>query len=367
MGKSRLANIECLRCIAMLFIVLNHCILNIATQYLTLRSSPLNFCITDFLYQIVYTGVNIFILISGYFLVDTEQKSTNWNKIFQLWLIVFFYSMSIYFLSIALNWETFGIQNLIHNLMPIKYDAYWFITQYIGLYIMSPYFAKWAHSMAKLEYKTMLISLFILTSIIQLAGLKGGFSLIWFIFLFMFAGYIRLHKDESSILQIWNKRAGSFFFLSSFLLFLLSFVINGGGLNIVSYFGFYNGPILFLSSVSIFLLFLKQKETNIIKQIAKISPYLFGIYLIHEHPILKEHLWLYLNNHITDVTVLNLLFIALAIFLACLIIEYVRQFLFNRFKINVIFNSITNSSLVFLKTQLKNASHYVGISKKEDN
>ena len=66
-------NIECLRCVAMLFIVLNHCILNIATKQLTLDISPINFCITNFIYQVVYNGVNIFVLISGYFLVDTTD------------------------------------------------------------------------------------------------------------------------------------------------------------------------------------------------------------------------------------------------------------------------------------------------------
>lgn len=98
MKKNRLANIECLRCIAMLFIVLNHCILNIATERLFLHTAPFNFCITDMLYQIVYIGVNIFVLISGYFLVNTMQQNTNWNKILQLWLTVFFIQYQFIFL-----------------------------------------------------------------------------------------------------------------------------------------------------------------------------------------------------------------------------------------------------------------------------
>ncbi len=193
MGDSaRTLNIECLRCIAMFFIVLNHCILNLATNEYTLERNFVNFCITDFVYQTVYNGVNVFILISGYFLVKTTRETTNWEKTTKLWLNAFFYSVTIYVILIVLHYKSFDAKNLIHALMPVRYDSYWFITQYLGLYIMSPFLSKWARSMSKKEYQTMLVSFFIITSIIQLQGLKGGFSLIWFIFLFMFAGYIQL-------------------------------------------------------------------------------------------------------------------------------------------------------------------------------
>lgn len=156
-GK-RMPNIECLRCIAMFFIVLNHCILNLATNEYKLNNNPINFCITDFVYQVVYNGVNVFVLISGYFLVKTTRETTNWEKVIKLWLSAFFYSVSIYVTLIVLHYETFSAKNLIHVLMLIRYDSYWFITQYLGLYIMSPFLSKWARSMSKKEYQTMLVS-----------------------------------------------------------------------------------------------------------------------------------------------------------------------------------------------------------------
>lgn len=367
MRHNRLANIECLRCIAMLFIVLNHSILNIATGRLSLLTNPFNFCIIDLLYQVVYTGVNIFVLISGYFLINTTQQNTNWNKILQLWLTVFFYSISIYIFSLILNWEILDIKTLIRYLMPIRYNSYWFITQYIGLFIMAPFFARWAHFMKKEEYKAMLLSLFILTSIIQLHGLKGGFSLIWFIFLFMFAGYIRLYENESITISKWSKRPGTIFIMSSLLLFFFSFLINGDTLNIVTYFGFYNGPLLFISSVSFFLYYKKKTESKTIKTIAKLSPYMFGVYLIHEHPIIKEHLWTYLNNQINDVTIYILLLVAFIILILCTFIEFIRQSIFKFLKINDVFNFLLNTSFIFITTHLKKFNHHVRITKKENN
>ena len=123
-------NIECLRCVAMLFIVLNHCILNIATKQLTLDISPINFCITNFIYQVVYNGVNIFVLISGYFLVDTTRQSTNWEKIMKLWLNVFFYSVVIYILCVVFHYRTFERIITCFNAYKIRfllvyYSIYW--------------------------------------------------------------------------------------------------------------------------------------------------------------------------------------------------------------------------------------------------
>lgn len=365
-NNNRLSNIECLRCVAMFFIVLNHCILNVATKKISWDTDPINFCLIDFLYQIVYIGVNLFVFISGYFLIKTTQRKTNWNKILQLWLIVFFYSVSIFLLEVFASGKNFDLQTLIYYLMPIRYDQYWFVTQYIGLFVISPFLAKWACVMTQKEYKAMIVSFFILTSLIQLQGLKGGFSLIWFIFLFMFAGYIRLYEKESICLKKWSEKALTIFIVVSFLLFLLSFPMNRGNLNIVGYFGFYNGPLLFVSSVSVFLLFKKIPESKIVYYIAKLSPYMFGVYLIHEHPVVKEYLWKFVNDQFLTIKIYDLFFVALIIMLFCMLIEYVRQLLFRILRINDVFHIIISSLFVFVLKFLKNCFRYGRIFKKEN-
>lgn len=333
----RISNIESLRCLAMFFIVMNHCILHIATKSIILDSEPVNFCITEFLYQVVYNGVNVFVLISGYFLSKQTREFTNWEKVEVLWLTTFFYSISIYMVLLILRYEPFSISGLIHSLMPIRYNSYWFITQYLGLYIISPFLSKWARSMSKREYKIMLVSFFIITSVIQLHGLKGGFSLIWFIFLFMFAGYIQFYMGKSVFLQKWKQNSGFVFITVSFLLFVMSFLMNGNKLNIVSYWGFYNGPLLFVASVSIFIFFLKIKTSGIIGIISKLSPYMLGVYLIHEHPLLRLLFWNFLNEKNIKINILNLSVIAFAIMAICIFVEYFRVFIFKIFKIDTLF------------------------------
>lgn len=127
-----------------------YCIKSLHTTHchktIVIRHRTNIFCLMNFVYQVVYNGVNLFVLISGYFLVKTTRNTTNWEKVTKLWLSVFFYSAIIYAFSIGIYRKPLNFQELIHVLMPIRYDSYWFITQYLGLYIMSPFLAKWARS-----------------------------------------------------------------------------------------------------------------------------------------------------------------------------------------------------------------------------
>lgn len=359
--KGRITNIECLRCIAMLFIALNHSILYIAKYQMKLDTTPVNFLLTDFIYPIVYNGVNIFVLISGYFLVKTTRSSTNWEKVARLWLSMLFYSVIIYVCAIAFHYKTLNVQELVHTLMPIRYNAYWFMTQYIGLYILSPFLAKWARAMSRKEYQTMLISFFILASVIQLQGLKGGFSLVWFLFLFMFAGYMQLWEHESNAMKKWSAHAGTMFMATSLLLFVLSLLVNGKQLNIVSYWGFYNGPLLFVSSVSFFLFFRKVKESRAIRVISRLSPYMLGVYLIHEQPILKQWLWAHLNRQFAEVQIYELFYIAIAILLIGALIEYLRQAAFKTLKIDTLFYAAARRLILPVVTIWKSKRHQSNI------
>lgn len=317
----------------MFFIVLNHCILNVASKTVFLNTCVGNFLLIDILYQIVYIGVNLFILISGYFLVVGVRDTTNWEKVFRLWITTFFYSLFLYLFIVGIHWESFDVYDFIHVLMPIRYDSYWFITQYLGLYIMSPFLAKWARMISKREYEIMLFSFFIITSIIQLPGLKGGFSLIWFIFLFIFAGYIRLYGNESPLLSKWKLNSGVIFTIFIFVLSFIAVISNGKMLGIVEYWGFYNGPFLFIVSVSFFFLFLKLKEFRLVVFISKFSPYMFGVYLIHENPTLKKILWPYLSEQFPRIGIYQLFLIAFIVLSICVLIEWIRQRIFIVLKI----------------------------------
>ena len=61
-------------------------------------------------------GVNVFVLISGWFLSQTNNFK--WSKIIILWLQMFFYSIVVYLLFLLFGNEVFTIKSLIKRIFP---------------------------------------------------------------------------------------------------------------------------------------------------------------------------------------------------------------------------------------------------------
>ena len=90
-------------------------------------------------------------------------------------------------------------------------------------------------------------------------------------------------------------------------------------------------------SACLFLLQIKYNE-NITKAICFLDPLVFGIYLIHYHPLnIKNFLPHIFDNAPIDIGLLSTLYLivskALKMFLLCIIIDYIRNKLFSCFRI----------------------------------
>ena len=88
-----------------------------------------------------FVAVNCYVLISGYFLINSH--SFHWTKVWKLWSTVAFYSLLFYAISVDASghWDLY---KTIHYLLPVRYSIYWFVTAYIGTYLLSPYLARLA-------------------------------------------------------------------------------------------------------------------------------------------------------------------------------------------------------------------------------
>lgn len=116
------SNFELLRIISMLLIVSHHFVVHGGFVL------PLGFSINKFVVQVLAfggkLGVDLFVLISGYFMVKSEFKI---NKLIQLLIQTGVYSMIIYLLTLPIT-GTFNLESFIHSCVPLVYDIYWFVT-----------------------------------------------------------------------------------------------------------------------------------------------------------------------------------------------------------------------------------------------
>ena len=287
-------------------------------------------------------GSNLFVLISGFFLVNNQNIDK--RKIFKIIGIVTFYSISIYCLMTLLGLEKFSVSIGIKNLFPIIFEMNWFASTYLVLYILSPYLNKFVKTLDNEEYKKMLIILTILWSIIPTStGYKmQSNALIWFIFLYLLAGYIRIFNEK------FTKKSGHYLKVGILLYvftFLTSIIIDIIGINNIKLANknihFFDMQSIFLLLSSIYILIytskVKEKSYNIINVISSAT---FGIYLIHDNRYIRNMTWnkiLCLYKYQTNYKlVLYCIGSIFCIFLFSLLIELIRKKIeaFCKYKIN---------------------------------
>lgn len=151
----RQSNIELLRILAMLFVLIGHAnglVLGLpATE--DFQNNPLSsFCRILFT-SLAVGGVNIFVLISGWFGIHATKKGAA-KFIFQ----VMFLLWGIYLVSILLGREKLSFEG-IKVCMGLT-NEYWFVMGYLGLYIFSPLLNSFVKTSSKIGLRNFLIAFY---------------------------------------------------------------------------------------------------------------------------------------------------------------------------------------------------------------
>ena len=283
--KERDSSLELLRIVAMLMILFCHFTAHTGFNF-SVQTITLNRLYIQFISMGGGLGNNIFFLISGYFLV--KSPGVKIHRLIDLWLKMFFYSLVILLILTFLGVHKISWKDL-YFFMPVIKMRWWFASAYFVLYLLHPYLNILLKSLSKEEYKKFLILIFICWSIIPTflarSFCEGGF--INFICLYSLAGYFRLWA-----IDFGDKKFIFYGIIFIFLSFLPSLCFDIIGLRIPYFaenaliFNFMMSPFMILGTLFLLLGFraLKLQKNNFINAIASAT---FGVYLIHEHELLK--------------------------------------------------------------------------------
>ena len=115
-----------------------------------------NYGIASLLEALSIVGVNCFVLISGYFLVNSSFKI---KKALHIYLTTLFYSVIFFIAYVIVN--GFSLGNMLSSLLPISMSTYWFITVYLVLYILSPFINLLCNNMTQKQHAALLLILVI--------------------------------------------------------------------------------------------------------------------------------------------------------------------------------------------------------------
>lgn len=357
--KERQSGIELLRIIAMLQIIYLH-----LYQYGGLRAGSANAgdlqkLTTVFIWSFCRAPVDLFIMITGYFMITAKfdiNKTT--KRALTTYGAMIFYSIGISVIFFLITPELVNTASVAKAFFPLTSKTWYFLSNYIVILLLSPFINRMLVTLTKKEYLYFVGIVFFVMSIWStLAGVEGlnkvfkidkvvdpyyGKSMAGFLLFYFIGGYLRLFvpqkKNEDGKTEVKIK----------YLIFFVILCIVDMGLNYTfseygKVCGMFNNPLVVFESVFLILFFRDFNFSS--KLVNTIAGTTLGVYTIHEHPFVRKWLWGVINLknealYDTPLYIILAILACVAIFVGCGCIELIRLRIFGFF--TKIFSATTN-------------------------
>lgn len=342
MGK-RKYGIDALRMLAMLMVV----ILHILTQGGILNASgrfTSQYEAGWFLQSAAFCAVDVYALVSGYVWVNAKYRYRN---LIELWLQVLFYTVSITILFCIFVPSSVSAIEWLKAFFPVMFSQYWYFSSYVALFLFIPLLNTILEKMEKKQLQFCVGMILLFFSCIQTLfysdafGTNDGFSAIWLMILYLVGGYIRKYDSNDNGKAV-RFLAGYFVMISVTWLSKLFIEILTlhflGEVRAGNYLISYKSPTILLASVCLLMFFERMKIPSFVEKVIRFfSPMAFGIYLIHNHPLVNAY---FVKDRFAEyvafpwfIEILAVLGTAVCINLICYAIDFIRLELFKRLHI----------------------------------
>ena len=351
-NQKRLSNIELLRIISMLLVVTLHFLGRGGVNDSTILFSA-EYFMANVWDAVAIVSVDLFVLISGYFLINSKFKP---QKLIDIVVQVLTYSVSLYIICILLGIVEFSLSSFVKAFFPILTNQYWFATAYVALYIIFPFLNAGIHALTQKQHRNLCIILGMsLTLYLPSKALgENGTSVVWFICLYVFAAYLRLHYTPQNkvpikaiVIYLISTAALP---LSRYAISILAMMTTEQLLTYSKWFYKYNSIFVTVAAISLFIIFLNIniKGNRLNRLIGIVSPLTFGVYLIHNNPSIREFMWNaidlpgMMNKLNIGVFVLCGIGIICGIFCICAGIEFIRLYIYKKIICTKFYKKIYN-------------------------
>ena len=189
--------LDLLKAVAMFGIVLIHAIYSTGLYGME-DAAQLDQFLVMVLFTVFFPMTNVFVLVSGLFLSEGRFR---WKKVRTLSVLTIGYSVGLYALLSFFGTVDFSVGELLECILSPINNQYWFITSYLGLYVLSPYLNKALDSLSEQELKRLCLLFFVGFSLIPSVVVfepaqdffdpRSGKSLVWFVVLYCFVFFFK--------------------------------------------------------------------------------------------------------------------------------------------------------------------------------
>ena len=277
------SNFELLRLFAIFSVLMYHFI-----SYYTINYSPDNKL--GYISWLPFrTAVTLFVFVSGYYHIRFSVKGL--TRLIAKTVLIFIPIEIIAFFCLDYGGERTLFTAMAESLMPLAKGPYWYIVNYLCLYLLSPVINKYLKDITFYQRIYLLLTLSFISIYLGLPGcvdeLQDGKNLAHFILLYLIGDSLKLYEPKI-------RKINTSYFVLSFLL------INIG--QVLFFYIFYdtalqsfwflvdrnNGPILMVNAIITFILFSRIHLRN--KYINLIASSVLVMYIVQQEPFLRSFL-----------------------------------------------------------------------------
>lgn len=290
-------------------------------------------------------AVNCFAIISGYVLYNQMNKYTN--------LIRLLFTVLYHGLLITVAFQLFAPHLVTYDhwlkvFAPVTQETFWYFTSYYGIFFFIPLLTNGMRALSKKQATTLVVSLLVVFSLLPAYtnrdpfNLSEGFSVLWLMVLFIVGTYLKKYGDSLR----FKKRVliGVFalcILTTCLVLFLTVHFPWLKGMRLLRY----TSPTIVIAAISAVLLFASMRLPAFLEKGARYcTPFVFSVYLIHEHPLIRQNLikdrFLFAVTLPAIPQVLTVIGITDGIWICCFLLEFIRQQIFRLLKIDVLLKKL---------------------------
>lgn len=319
----RNASFELVRIIAMLLIVSQHFFGHGGWRNVTGDANLFFMYLTAALFR---PSVNVFVMISAYFMCTNDNMRFPIKKLGKLWLTVSFYSILLFTVFTAAGLQEFSATELLSSLFPVAGGKYWFVSAYFFMMAISPLLNAIISRLSKAQFTLICIFIIVIAGLQDLkifntVPLARGYTGIWFCMLYLIAAYIR--KYDITLCKIkWF--IGALLFVGATILITFLWTYPGNSSIVTAYMAIF----IILTAKNV-----KISNVGISRIICFISSLTFGVYLIHDSNELRAYMYenIFHSSDFIPSQYSYLIYIGFVLitFTVCAALEYVRQIGFN--------------------------------------
>lgn len=313
--------VDVLRIVAMLFIVTGHSVMhgNIISNS---QIGTANYYINTFLQTVVWCGVDVFALISG-FVGYQHQKRNRVTGFLRLWLQVLFYSAGISLLFYFLYPSSISGEELLKSFAPLTTKAYWYFTAYFFVILFAPLL----NNIVSKYSKKYLICYAIIGAALFYAShlLQGVFGTVLLVYMYFIGALLSKYQEEIKL-----NNAVYILLIAGLIIFTWGWSVYWEPVKpFVSGLWLRNdSPAIIGISVCLLMLFSRFKPSNTLL-ISAITPSIFSVYLLNDNFLIRKY---FISKHFSFlfkfdwyISVYYILCFSILFFAAAVLIDLIRR------------------------------------------